>query len=140
MSFHFGVPNELHSDQCNFESQVFNEVCRLLGVKKLRTTSLGLQGDGLMERFNCILSIQLLILVSHPQRDWDRYLPLALCTYCTSVQDASNYIPAALMFVREHRTPVDLVFGAPLNPTFLGVLKQTISKGLERGVHDYTTG
>ena len=32
----FGVPRELHSDQgCNFESSVFQEMCRLLGIRRL---------------------------------------------------------------------------------------------------------
>lgn len=35
----FGVPIELHSDQGrNFEAQTFQEVCRLLGIHKTRTT------------------------------------------------------------------------------------------------------
>nr|XP_027213555.1 uncharacterized protein LOC113806594 [Penaeus vannamei] len=50
---HFGVPCELHSDQGReFESVVFQECCRLLGIKKTRTTALRPQSDGLVERFN----------------------------------------------------------------------------------------
>ncbi len=37
----FGVPLELHSDQgTNFESATFKEMCRILGIKKTRTTPL----------------------------------------------------------------------------------------------------
>ncbi|ROT79030.1 hypothetical protein C7M84_002246 [Penaeus vannamei] len=46
----FGVPCELHSDQGReFESVVFQECCRLLGIKKTRTTALRPQSDGLVE-------------------------------------------------------------------------------------------
>ncbi|KAJ8351941.1 hypothetical protein SKAU_G00234170 [Synaphobranchus kaupii] len=113
----FGAPAELHSDQGrNFESQVLAEVCKRLGVTKTRTTPLHPQSDGLVERFNRTLATKLAILASQHQRDWDRHLPLVLWAYRSAVQESSQLTPAALMFGRELRTPVDLVFGAPPEP------------------------
>ncbi|KAJ8369446.1 hypothetical protein SKAU_G00094740 [Synaphobranchus kaupii] len=113
----FGAPAELHSDQgCNFESQLLVEVCKRLGVTKTRTTPLHPQSDGLVERFNRTLATQLAILASQHQRDWDRHLPLVLWAYRSAVQESSQLTPAALMFGRELRTPMDLVFGAPPEP------------------------
>lgn len=75
----FGVPEELHSDQGrHFEAKVLQEVCRRLGVKKTRTTSLHPQSNGLAERFNGTLSTQLAILTDSRQRDWDHHQPLVL--------------------------------------------------------------
>ncbi|KAJ8346684.1 hypothetical protein SKAU_G00280850 [Synaphobranchus kaupii] len=117
MFIRFGAPAELHSDQGrNFESQVLAEVCKRLGVTKNRTTPLHPQSDGLVERFNRTLATQLAILASQHQRDWDRHLPLVLWAYRSAVQESSQLTPAALMFGRELRTPVDLVFGAPPEP------------------------
>ncbi|ROT68742.1 hypothetical protein C7M84_013108 [Penaeus vannamei] len=68
----FGVPCELHSDQGReFESVVFQECCRLLGIKKTRTTALRPQSDGLVERFNRTLIHEVAKYCSSYQRDWD---------------------------------------------------------------------
>ena len=49
----FGVPDVLHTDQPrNFKSALLKEVCQLLGVAKMRTTTYHPQSDGLVERFN----------------------------------------------------------------------------------------
>ncbi|KAJ8375683.1 hypothetical protein SKAU_G00062630 [Synaphobranchus kaupii] len=114
----FGAATELHSDQGrNFESQLLAEVCKRLGVTKTRTTPLHPQSDGLVERFNRTLATQLAILASQHQRDWDRHLPLVLWAYRSAVQESSQLTPAALMFGRELRTPVDLAPPEPEEPS-----------------------
>ncbi len=49
----WGTPHTIHSDQgATFESRVFKELCRLLEVKKSRSSPRNPRGNGQTERFN----------------------------------------------------------------------------------------
>ncbi|XP_050710863.1 protein NYNRIN-like isoform X1 [Eriocheir sinensis] len=110
----FGVPNELHSDQGrNFESTVLAECCKLLGIKKTRTTPLHPQSDGMVERFNWTLGQELAKQCNNDQSSWDQKLPALLMAYRSAAHETTGYSPAKLMFGRELRLPVDLLTGRP---------------------------
>ena len=71
----FDTPLEIHSDQGgNFESLLFNEMCKMLGARKTRTTPLHQASDGMVERFNQTIEHQLAMFVNANQRDWDDVL------------------------------------------------------------------
>ena len=55
----YPIPNQEAITVAYFESEVFQEVCQLLGIKKTRTTPLHPQSDGMVERFNRTLENQL---------------------------------------------------------------------------------
>ena len=110
----FGCPGNLHSDQgSNFESQVFREVCNILGIEKTRTTAGRPQSDGMVERACRSLQAMLSAYVSQNQLDWDIYIPLIMMAYLSSVCDTTKCTPCAMMLGREIRLPIDLVLGLP---------------------------
>ena len=111
----FGVPLQLHTDLgSNFESKVFQEVCKLLGIDKTRTTVRRPQSDGMVERAN--RSIQKIIssYISDSQDDWDEHIPLLMLAYRSSVHETTGVSPAMMMFGRELTLPVDMTLGRPV--------------------------
>ena len=60
----FGVSLQLHSDQ--------KTKCSLMDIKKIRTTPLHPQSDGMVKRYNQTLKMQLSLFVQDHQRDWDK--------------------------------------------------------------------
>ena len=107
----YGVPKEIHSDQGrNFESNLFKEVCKLIGAKKTRTTPNNPKSDGMVERFNRTL-LSILVTMIDPverQQDWDRYIPFATAAYRSTVHETTQETPNMMMFGREVNHPLDL--------------------------------
>ncbi|KRY73849.1 Retrovirus-related Pol polyprotein from transposon [Trichinella pseudospiralis] len=108
----YGALETLHSDQGrNFEAGMIAEVCWLFGIAKTRTTAYHPQSDGLVERMNRTL-IDMLAKVSVDQpEDWDVHLDRVLLAYRSSVHHTTGAIPCRIIFGRELRLLVDVVYG-----------------------------
>ena len=112
----YGFPAKLLSDKgSNFESRLFQEMCRVMGVTKLRTSSYKPSCNGLIERFHRCLHAMLTKVMSENQKDWDEHLPFVLSVYRSTVHSTTNFTPNYLVFGRENRAPMDLVFGSPVD-------------------------
>lgn len=109
--FRFSVPEQLHSDQGRqFESQLIAEVCKLLKINKTRTTPYHPQGDGLVERFNRTLLDMLATTVKDHKGTWEDHIRAVCMAYNTSGQHTTGYTPFFLIYGRQARIPVDLMF------------------------------
>ncbi|GBM39864.1 Retrovirus-related Pol polyprotein from transposon 412 [Araneus ventricosus] len=107
----YGVSMILHSDQdTDFNSALFTELCKLLGILKTRTTALHPESDDMIERFNSTILIHLSLFVSRNQTDWDTQLPLFLLAYRSAEHEVTGLIPAEMPFGRTLRLPCYILF------------------------------
>lgn len=105
----FGVHLQLHTDLATyFESKVFQEVCRLLGIDKTWTTVRQPQSDGMVERANQSIQNMIASYISDKQDDWDEHIFLLMIAYRSSVHETSGVSPDMIdmalgSLVREER-------------------------------------
>ncbi len=111
----FSIPEQLHSDQVRqFESEVIGKICKLLHIRRSRTTPYHLQSDGMVERFNRTLLAMLSTCIEKHPFEWEDHLRKVCLAYNTSTHSTTGHTPFFLMFGRQARLPVDVMFGTPL--------------------------
>ena len=113
-----GCPLQILTDRgANFESQLFQELCRRLSIDKVRTTAYKPSTNGGIERFHGTMHSLIAKWVSGNQKDWDDKLPAVAFAYRTSEHEATGFTPYFLQHGREARIPADLVYGSPPSET-----------------------
>ena len=109
----FGCPLSIHSDQGrNYESHIFTELCRMLEVRKTRTSPGNPRCNGQTERFNRTLMRMVKAFLKDEQRDWDLHLGCLAAAYRASPHEATGMTPNLLMLGREVRLPAEIIFGS----------------------------
>ena len=78
-----------------FCSKLLPPVYKLLGVRKIATSSCHPNGNGAVERVNNTMAQMLAMLVSEPQNNWDEQLFHLEFVYNNSISDATNLAPVS---------------------------------------------
>ena len=104
----FGVPEALLSDRgTNLLSHLMLDVCALLGIEKLNTTSYHPECDGMIERFNRTLKTMLRKRANQFGVQWDNHLAGILWAYRNTPHDATGEKPSFLLFGWDCRSPTE---------------------------------
>ncbi|KAL1282357.1 hypothetical protein QQF64_001160 [Cirrhinus molitorella] len=101
-------PKRTTPERAPFMSQLMADLCRLLGLKQLRTTVYHPQTDGLVERFNQTLKQMLRRVEAEDRWDWDLMLPYVLFGIRKVPQASTGFTPFELLFGRQPRGLLDV--------------------------------
>ena len=110
----YGTMERLHSDQGReFESQIYQEVCRMWDIKKTRTSPYTAWSNGQVERINATVKTMVKHYVDSAQNTWDRFLHYLRMAYNFTEHKSTKCTPFRLFFSRctEPTVPLDLVYG-----------------------------
>lgn len=100
----FGVPALITTDRGRqFESDLFNQLMRILGSKRVKTTAYHPEANGLVERFHRTLKSALRAVTD--QANWLENLPLVLLGLRTAVKDDLKCSSAEIVYGTTLRLP-----------------------------------
>ena len=99
-------------------SEIFQELCELLEIRKTRTSPNNPKANGQMERFNRTLLAMIKSYLRGEQTNWDLNLGCLVGAYRATPNESTGLAPNLLLFGREIRMPYEIV-------------KERISFGLE---------
>ena len=127
----FGAPRIVHSDQgTNFESDVFQEMCKLLQISKSRTTSYHPQGNAQCERFNSTLLSMIHAHASKHPKSWDENLHHVVMFYNATKHTSTDVEPNRVMLGRNVDMPIDITM--PADPSIQPMTPNAFIRRLER--------
>jgi transposase InsO family protein len=112
-----GVCQTLVTDRgTSFTALFFKEVCRILGVKQLMTSSFHPAGNAQIERFHRTMHKSLSHYINASGTNWDTILNLFVLSYNGTPHSSSGYSPFYLIYGREVVLPTSQQLRAKLDP------------------------
>ena len=107
----FGPAARVLSDHSvNFMSNIISKMCKLFGMKKLRTMPYHPQTNGLVERSHQTIVQMIRKLGEDKKADWPGYLAEIVHAYNSTQSTMMGYSPHYLMFGHRPRLLVDFYF------------------------------
>ena len=102
----FGIPQVILTDQgSNFFSDLFANVCKLLRIKRIKTSSYHPQTNGALERTHRVLVAYLRCYILEDQTDWDKWILYTTLLFNTIPHSSTGFTPHELLFGRKSNIP-----------------------------------
>ena len=106
----YGCPLAIHSDQGRcYESNIFKELCKMLEVRKSRTSVRNPRCNGQAERFNKTMVRMVRSYLKGQQKEWDLNLGVLAGAYRATPNESTGLTPNLVMLGREVRLPAELI-------------------------------
>ena len=114
---HYGLPEKILSDEGhNIESQLVDDLHKLMGTQKIQTSLYHPQTNSQCERFNSTLINMLGALP--PEKKWKNHIGMLVHAYNCTRNSAIGFSTYYLMYGRQAHLPVDVTLGlAPQTTT-----------------------
>ena len=107
----YGIPEACLTDGGReYQSKVWDALCELLDIQRLKTTPFHPQADGQSERAVQTVKRMIASFVDEAQDNWDLNLPQLTFAYNSSVHRMTGYSPFEVMLARKPRIPLDLMY------------------------------
>ena len=105
-----GVPDRILSDRGKeFIAKAVKSLCAVWGLAKIETSGYHSAGNS-VERWHRWLNSAMTIMYDRNTVDWDLILPAILYSYRVTINDATGFSPAQLVYGRELNLPLDILF------------------------------
>ena len=109
---HYGMPEAIVSDRgTQWNNELFQGMCRALGIQLRMSTAYHPQTNGLVERQNEVVSAALRHYVDAEHKDWDDFLPLIEFALNSSHHDALGCSPFSLNRIKVPKDPFQVLNG-----------------------------
>ncbi|CAF4604889.1 unnamed protein product, partial [Rotaria sp. Silwood2] len=104
----FGICSTLITDQgTHFNNNLMRAFQHLLGYNHILSTPYHPQTNGVVERFNASMVVQISKLQQKHHNNWDDYLDAVVFAYNSSKHKTTQYSPFELLFGRCPTLPID---------------------------------
>jgi hypothetical protein len=105
-----GTPAKILTDRAsNFNSELVQEIFRLLNISKKTTSAYHPQCDGHTKCFNDTLCHTLAKMLQEYALEWDELIQYCTFAYNTAVHDVTKLSPYYVRFGKEPKLPVDYI-------------------------------
>lgn len=126
----FGIPNEIVTDQGRqFESELFKDLLKLLGIQRIRTTAYNPAANGLIERWHRSLKVALKCSSS---TNWIKALPSVLLGLRSVFKNDLQASAAEMVYGTSLRLPGDFLQKSNNSPQIQSDFAKELRQQLER--------